>query len=58
MSSNFMVSTNIRVPEDIWEAFKDIAYKEERSINGQLITVLKSFVEDYNKIRNKNNDYN
>ena len=53
MASNFMVSTNIRIPEEIWEAFKDIAYKEERSINGQLIIVLKSFIEEYN---NKNKE--
>ena len=30
-----MISSNIRVPEDLWEELKKIANKEERSINAQ-----------------------
>lgn len=44
-----MITSNIRVPEDIWEKIKEIADKEERSMNAQLIYILKKFVEEQEK---------
>ena len=38
-----MISSNIRVPEDIWEELKKIANEEERSINAQLIYIIKRY---------------
>lgn len=44
-----MISSNIRVPEDIWEKFKELALKEERSINAQLIYIMKKYIEEQEK---------
>lgn len=41
-----MISSNIRVPEDLWEELKKIANKEERSINAQLIYIIKKYIEE------------
>lgn len=44
-----MISSNIRVPEDIWEKFKELANKEERSINAQIIYIMKKYIEEKEK---------
>lgn len=44
-----MINSQIRVPEDIWEKIKEIAENEERSINAQIIYILKKFVEEQEK---------
>lgn len=44
-----MISSNIRIPEDLWEELKKIASKEERSINAQLIYIIKKYIEEQNK---------
>ena len=44
-----MVTSNIRVPEDLWEELRKIAEKEERSINSQLIFIIKKFIEEQKK---------
>lgn len=44
-----MISSNIRVPEDLWEELKKIANKEERSINAQLIYIIKKYIEENKK---------
>lgn len=52
-----MINSQIRVPEDIWEKLKKISENEERSLNSQIIYILKKFVEDYensNDIKEKN----
>ena len=41
-----MISSNIRVPEDLWEELKKIASKEERSLNAQLIYIIKKYIEE------------
>lgn len=41
-----MISSNIRVPEDIWEELKKIADKEERSINSQIVYIIKKYIEE------------
>ncbi len=44
-----MVTSNIRIPEDLWEELRKIAEKEERSINSQLIFIIKKFIEEKEK---------
>lgn len=44
-----MISSNIRIPEDLWEELKKIASKEERSINAQLIYIIKKYIEEQQK---------
>lgn len=48
-----MISSNIRVPEDLWNSLKEIANKEERSINAQIVFLIKKCVEENKK--NSNN---
>lgn len=40
-----MITSNIRIPEEIWNEIKKIAEKEERSINSQIIYILKNYLE-------------
>lgn len=47
-----MINSQIRIPEEIWENIKNISEKEERSINSQIIYILKKFIEEYNKNNN------
>lgn len=47
-----MVSSNIRVPEDIWEKLKIIANNEERSVNSQIVYIIKKYIEDKEKKTN------
>ena len=44
-----MISSNIRVPEDIWEELKKLANKEERSVNAQIVYIIKKYIEEQNK---------
>lgn len=44
-----MITSNIRVPEEIWEKVKEIAQTEERSMNAQIIYILKKFIEEQEK---------
>lgn len=53
-----MVNSQIRVPDELWDKLKEISEKEERSINAQLIYILKKYIEEYEskleKINSKN----
>ena len=44
-----MISSNIRVPEDIWQTLGKIAMEEERSINSEIIYIIKKYIEEYKK---------
>lgn len=44
-----MISSNIRVPEDIWEELKKLANKEERSVNAQIVYIIKKYIEEQQK---------
>lgn len=44
-----MISSNIRVPEDLWEKLRIEAEKEERSINSQIIYIIKKYIEEKEK---------
>lgn len=41
-----MKSSNIRVPIHLWEKLKEIANNEERSINAQIVYLIKKCVEE------------
>lgn len=41
-----MISSNIRVPEEIWEKIREIAIEEERSINSEIVYILKKYIEE------------
>lgn len=44
-----MITSNVRIPEEIWEKIKQIAYDNERSMNAQIIYILKTFIEEQEK---------
>ena len=50
-----MVTSNVRIPEEIWEDVKNLATEDERSMNSEIIFILKKYVEDR---KNKNNKQN
>lgn len=41
-----MISTNLRISEVIWKKLKELALKEERSINGEINYILKKYIEE------------
>ena len=44
-----MVTTTIRIDEKLYNQIAEIANKEERSINAQIVYCIKTFVEELNK---------
>lgn len=48
-----MINSQIRIPEELWDKLKEISEQEERSINSQMVYILKKFIEEYEK--NKEN---
>ena len=44
-----MITSQIRIPEDLWDKIKEISESEERSINAQLVYILKKYIEEYEK---------
>lgn len=44
-----MITSQIRIPEELWQEIRKTAEKEERSINSQIIYIFKKFVEEQNK---------
>ena len=43
------INSNVRIPEDIWEEIRKIAQEENRSINSQIIFILKKYIEEQKK---------
>ena len=41
-----MISSNVRIPEELLKELKKQAKKEERSIYSQLIFIIKKYLED------------
>jgi len=48
-----MVTSNVRIPEEIWERVKAIAIEDERSMNSEIIFILKKYIEE--RDNNKDN---
>ena len=44
-----MIQSNIRVPEDIWDKIREISEEEERSMNAQIVYILKKYIEEHTK---------
>ena len=42
-----MINCNIRIPEELWKQLKKISIKEERSINSQIIYIIKNYIDQY-----------
>lgn len=40
-----MITTNLRFPKEFWEKLKEIAKKEERSANSEIIYIVKKYLE-------------
>ena len=41
------VYTNLRLPPDLYEKLKEIAKLEDRSINGQMVHIIREYIEEY-----------
>ena len=48
-----MINSQIRIPEELRDKLKEISEQEERSINAQMVYILKIYIEEYEK--NKEN---
>lgn len=44
-----MVSSQIRIPEDLWEELKKIADKEKRSVNSEMVYIIQKYIEEQKK---------
>ncbi|MGW8145099.1 MAG: ribbon-helix-helix domain-containing protein [Anaerolineales bacterium] len=42
-----MTNTLLRLPDEIYEKLKKIAKREERSVNAQIVYIIKKYVEEY-----------
>lgn len=42
----------LRIEEELYEEIKKIADNQERSVNAQILYILKKFVEEYSKDEN------
>ncbi len=43
--NDVMVKFSLRLPDDLWKALKDLAHKEQRSINAQIIYILMEYIK-------------
>lgn len=41
-----MITSNVRIPEEIWEKIQEYAKIEERSMNSQIIYIFKKYIEE------------
>ena len=41
-----MISTNLRIDENLWKELKKIALEQERSVNGQINYIIKKYIEE------------
>ncbi len=44
-----MISTNLRIDENLWRKLKEIAFEEKRSINSQINYIIEKYVEEKEK---------
>lgn len=43
------MNLTLRLPEEIYKELRKIALEEERSINGQIVYIIKKYIEDKKK---------
>ena len=41
-----MISTQLRIEEELWKKLKKLALEEERSINGEINYIIKKYIEN------------
>jgi predicted DNA-binding protein len=44
-----MTNTNLRIPDELYEKLKEIAEREDRSINGQMVHIIRKYIEEFEK---------
>ena len=44
-----MTNTILRLPDELYEKLKEIAKREHRSINSQMVHIISEYIEDYEK---------
>lgn len=44
-----MVNSNLRIPEELWNKLKKIAFDEKRSINSEIIYIIEKYIEENKK---------
>lgn len=43
------MNLTLRLPEEIYKQLKELAYEEERSINGEINFIIKKYIEEKKK---------
>ena len=49
-----MITTSLRLDEDIYNKIIELATEEERSINSQILYMLKKYLESFSKLNRTN----
>jgi hypothetical protein len=44
-----MATLSLRLPEELYNVLKELAEKEQRSLNGQILYILKNYIEQLQK---------
>jgi hypothetical protein len=44
-----MANFSLRLPDELYKALKEVAKEEERTINAQIVYILKHYIQDYFK---------
>ena len=44
-----MTNTNLRIPDELYEKLKEIAKLEDRSINSQIVHIIRKYIDEYEK---------
>ena len=46
------MNMTLRLPDELYKKLKELAYKEDRSINGQINYIIKKYIEEKEKENN------
>jgi hypothetical protein len=44
-----MANFSLRLPDELYKALKEVAKEEERTINAQIVYILKHYIQDKKK---------
>ena len=42
-----MANFSLRLPDELYKALKEVAKEEERTINAQIVYILKHYIKEY-----------
>ncbi len=45
--NNTMANFSLRLPDELYKALKEVAKLEERTINAQIVYILKHYIKEY-----------